>query len=167
MRGTGPLRRAGLGGQEKLGLDSRREDVSSGPAKTPSENAFPSSRVLAMNRGSSSLKVALYSFGAGDRPTLTLTGKVDRIGQPEASLVVNDAGDGPANDAESRRLPATARRPAICSTGSNSDSAWASWPPSVTGSCTAVSDIRRPHGSRPSCSTSCGASVLSIPIICR
>ncbi|MCE5268686.1 MAG: hypothetical protein LLG00_12450, partial [Planctomycetaceae bacterium] len=48
--------------------------------------------VLAMNRGSSSLKVALYAFANGGQPTLRLTGKVDRIGQPQASLTVG----GPA-----------------------------------------------------------------------
>jgi acetate kinase len=47
-----------------------------------------------MNRGSSSLKGALYSFGPGDRPTLLLAGKVDRIGQPQASFTVNDLTTG-------------------------------------------------------------------------
>jgi acetate kinase len=68
--------------------------VSTDPGKTPSEKAAPSSQVLAMNRGSSSLKVALYSFVADDGPTLLLTGKVDRIGQPEAALTVNEAASG-------------------------------------------------------------------------
>lgn len=68
--------------------------MSTGPGEIPPANAAASARVLAMNRGSSSLKVALYSFGPGDLPTLVLTGKVDRIGQPEASLIVNDAETG-------------------------------------------------------------------------
>ena len=71
-----------------------------------------------MNRGSSSLKVALYSFGPGDPPTLVLTGKVDRIGQPQASLAVNDPEAG--QQTTESRPPATARRPATCSTGSSS-----------------------------------------------
>jgi len=47
-------------------------------------------RVLAVNRGSSSLKIAVYSFVAGARSALLLTAKVDRIGQAQASLSVND-----------------------------------------------------------------------------
>jgi acetate kinase len=47
------------------------------------------SRILAVNRGSSSLKCALYAF-TNDEPSLLLTAKVDRIGQPAASLSVND-----------------------------------------------------------------------------
>jgi acetate kinase len=51
-------------------------------------------RVMAMNRGSSSLKLAIYDFRHGQPPTLLLTGKVDRIGQPQASLAVNHVADG-------------------------------------------------------------------------
>ncbi len=50
-------------------------------------------RVLAVNRGSSSLKTALYSF-ADEEPTLILTAKVDRIGQPQAQLSVDDRAAG-------------------------------------------------------------------------
>jgi acetate kinase len=63
-------------------------------------NVSQSSRVLAMNRGSSSLKVALYSFCPGDAPTLLLTGKVDRIGQPQASLAINDLASGQQSTSE-------------------------------------------------------------------
>ena len=68
--------------------------MSTGPGEIRLANASESSRVLAMNRGSSSLKGALYSFGPGDRPTLLLAGKVDRIGQPQASFTVNDLTTG-------------------------------------------------------------------------
>jgi acetate kinase len=70
------------------------EEASTGSGKMPSESALAASRVLAMNRGSSTLKVSLYSFGPGDSATLLLTGKVDRIGQPQATLYVNDLATG-------------------------------------------------------------------------
>lgn len=51
-------------------------------------------RVMAMNRGSSTLKLAIYVFSA-DRPSsLLLTGKVDRIGSSQASLSLNYGADG-------------------------------------------------------------------------
>ena len=51
-------------------------------------------RVMAMNRGSSSLKLAIYVFSVDRPPSLLLTGKVDRIGSPQASLAVDYVADG-------------------------------------------------------------------------
>jgi len=56
-----------------------------------SENGM---RVFALNRGSSSLKFAIYEVSHGRPPSLLLTGKVDRIGQPQALLAVRHATDG-------------------------------------------------------------------------
>jgi acetate kinase len=46
---------------------------------------------LAINRGSSSLKFALYAVSQAEQPALLLSGKVDRIGLPQASLAIHDA----------------------------------------------------------------------------
>jgi acetate kinase len=70
------------------------DDLKSDSARPRRDNTSGAPRVLALNRGSSSLKFALYSFEAGDSPLLLLTGKVDRIGQPQASLTVDDPTHG-------------------------------------------------------------------------
>jgi acetate kinase len=49
----------------------------------------PSSRILCVNAGSSSLKAALYEVGAGER--LVLSALAERIGLPGARLHVSDA----------------------------------------------------------------------------
>ena len=54
---------------------------------------FPN-HVLAVNRGSSSLKVAVYDFANDAAPALVMTGKVDRIGDPQATFTVNHVADG-------------------------------------------------------------------------
>ena len=65
----------------------------------------PAPCVLTLNGGSSSIRFALY--GAGLRPALWLDGKIDRIGTPGTSLVVNDQ-KGPPH----RLSPAERRSPA-------------------------------------------------------
>ena len=69
---------------------------------TATETSSPStaSRVLALNRGSSSLKLAVYSFEDDRAPQLTLTGKVERIGEPQAKLTVKNVADGKQEDAD-------------------------------------------------------------------
>jgi acetate kinase len=49
----------------------------------------PMACVLTLNGGSSSIRFALY--GVGRSPLLRLSGKIDRIGTPGASLVVKDS----------------------------------------------------------------------------
>ena len=61
------------------------------PETSPSANIR---RVMALNRGSSSLKLALYGFDGGASPSLLLTARVHRIGQPQASLAVNHVASG-------------------------------------------------------------------------
>ena len=51
-------------------------------------------RILTVNGGSSSIKFAL--FETGDSLRRILTGGIDRIGQPEATLRVN----GPTSDGQ-------------------------------------------------------------------
>jgi acetate kinase len=51
-------------------------------------------RVMALNRGSSSLKLAIYVLSADRPPRLFLTGKVDRIDSSQAALAVTFAADG-------------------------------------------------------------------------
>jgi acetate kinase len=67
-------------------------NMSSGDPETRS----PASalRVMALNRGSSSLKLAVYGFADDTSPGLLLTAKVDRIGQPQAALAVDHAATG-------------------------------------------------------------------------
>jgi acetate kinase len=64
------------------------------PDSPPVGGAADSSRVLAINRGSSSLKFKLYKFENGDSPSPLLLGKVDRIGAPGVSLAVDDLARG-------------------------------------------------------------------------
>jgi len=60
----------------------------------PSDGAIVSPRVLALNRGSSSLRFVLYAFGTDGVPAPLLTGKVDRIGNPAVSLTLNEVARG-------------------------------------------------------------------------
>jgi acetate kinase len=55
-------------------------------------------RVLSLNRGSSSLKLAMYSFAADGAPRPLFSGNLERIGRPNAALVWHDF----AGDRESR-----------------------------------------------------------------
>lgn len=50
----------------------------------------PRAPVLVVNRGSSSLKFALYAFPVGEAAELLVRGKVDRIGQPGTWLELSD-----------------------------------------------------------------------------
>jgi acetate kinase len=54
--------------------------------------------ILSLNRGSSSLKLAMYSFEADGEPRLLFSGNLQRIGRPNAELRLHD----PAGGAERR-----------------------------------------------------------------
>lgn len=54
------------------------------------QEELPRPPVLVVNRGSSSLKFALYAFPSGETAELLVKGKVDRIGQPGTWLELND-----------------------------------------------------------------------------
>ena len=54
--------------------------------------------VLSLNRGSSSLKLAMYSFEGDGAPRRLFSGNLERIGQPNAALVLHDS----ASERESR-----------------------------------------------------------------
>ena len=45
-------------------------------------------RILTINTGSSSLKIALYEMGSGE--TRTLSGEVERIGMPEFAAQIGE-----------------------------------------------------------------------------
>jgi acetate kinase len=57
-------------------------------------------RVLSLNRGSSSLKLAMYSFEGGGEPRLMFSGNLERIGQPSATFVLHDLAAGRESRAE-------------------------------------------------------------------
>ena len=89
-------------------VDHRSPDPANGrEADVPTDPAPVRSRLLAINVGSSSLKFALFT--AGDPPRRLVSGRVERIGLPDAAWTVTDA-DGRA---ESRRTVAPDRAAAV------------------------------------------------------
>ena len=79
----------------------RSPDPANGPAAdVPPDLAPVRSRILAINVGSSSLKFALFT--AGDPPRRLVSGRVERIGLPDAAWTVADS-DGRAESRASSR----------------------------------------------------------------
>ncbi len=79
----------------------RSPDAANGPESDgPPDPAPARSRILAINVGSSSLKFALFT--AGDRPGRLASGRVEKIGLPDAAWTLAVAGGPP----EARRIDA-------------------------------------------------------------